>query len=340
MEDYICPRCQSGFIEELNQTSAPQENEDSEDVDPTAQFTEFWSAGSLLDTLRRLDHELSREETSRDNQQNGSGVENPSSSSLTDSANSHMNGGSQSQQPNWRRVRSQNRQNAQNYHQPLEGIIHQIFSNLTGGTGFFSNGGFPIILNLHGNPGDYAWGRGGLDSIVTQLLNQLEATGPPPLSKEKISKIPIVHIEQDQVDHNLQCSVCMEDFNTGEAVKKLSCQHHYHNDCIIPWLELHATCPICRKILNEEIAQGSCGNESYSSSSSTSSTIHGSSSSQNGEPLIPTSHNSTDNQDSAVNHLNQNQRPSLDYINVDQGSSQHEGQCSSVYDFIEDLDFD
>lgn len=28
-----------------------------------------------------------------------------------------------------------------------------------------------------GNPADYAWGREGLDTIVTQLLNQMDGTG-------------------------------------------------------------------------------------------------------------------------------------------------------------------
>ena len=39
-------------------------------------------------------------------------------------------------------------------------------------------------------------------------------------------------------DRALQCSVCMEDFSLGENVRKLPCEHHYHNNCIIPWLEL------------------------------------------------------------------------------------------------------
>lgn len=50
-----------------------------------------------------------------------------------------------------------------------------------------------------GNPGDYAWGRENFDAIVTQLLNQIESTGPPPLAKEKISEIPVVYISQEQV---------------------------------------------------------------------------------------------------------------------------------------------
>ena len=27
------------------------------------------------------------------------------------------------------------------------------------------------MFHLHGNPADYAWGAGGLDSIITQVIN-------------------------------------------------------------------------------------------------------------------------------------------------------------------------
>ena len=48
------------------------------------------------------------------------------------------------------------------------------------------------MMPLYGNPGDYAWGRGGFDSIVTQLLNQMDGTGPPPMSENNIKSIPTV----------------------------------------------------------------------------------------------------------------------------------------------------
>jgi len=50
-----------------------------------------------------------------------------------------------------------------------------------------------------GNPGDYVWGRDGLDAIVTQLLNQMDGTGPPPLSRNQIDEIPTTTISQSQV---------------------------------------------------------------------------------------------------------------------------------------------
>lgn len=50
-----------------------------------------------------------------------------------------------------------------------------------------------------GNPGDYVWGRDGLDAIVTQLLNQMEGTGPPPLPRDQIDQIPSTMVSQEQI---------------------------------------------------------------------------------------------------------------------------------------------
>ena len=39
-------------------------------------------------------------------------------------------------------------------------------------------------------------------------------------------------------DKVLQCSVCMDDFKLKEEVRKLPCDHHFHTDCIVPWLKM------------------------------------------------------------------------------------------------------
>jgi hypothetical protein len=54
-------------------------------------------------------------------------------------------------------------------------------------------------IQMYGNPGDYAWGRGGLDVIVTQLLNQMDGTGPPPLKGETIEQIPKINVRQEHI---------------------------------------------------------------------------------------------------------------------------------------------
>lgn len=35
----------------------------------------------------------------------------------------------------------------------------------------------------------------------------------------------------------LECSVCKDDYSVGEIVRQLPCNHMFHNDCIVPWLE-------------------------------------------------------------------------------------------------------
>uniref|UniRef100_A0A1B0AHX6 RING-type E3 ubiquitin transferase n=1 Tax=Glossina pallidipes TaxID=7398 RepID=A0A1B0AHX6_GLOPL len=91
--------------------------------------------------------------------------------------------------------------------------------------------------------------REGLETIVMQFLNRMEFSEPPPLPRDKIDKIPKVGITEDVINEKQQCSVCWEYFKLEEMVRKLSCCHLFHEDCIVPWLVLHATCPICRKSL-------------------------------------------------------------------------------------------
>lgn len=47
-----------------------------------------------------------------------------------------------------------------------------------------------------------------------------------------------------------ECAVCWNDFGEsprGIQVSLKACGHRYHRDCILPWLQDHRTCPICRQ---------------------------------------------------------------------------------------------
>uniref|UniRef100_A0A1A9UZM7 RING-type E3 ubiquitin transferase n=1 Tax=Glossina austeni TaxID=7395 RepID=A0A1A9UZM7_GLOAU len=102
------------------------------------------------------------------------------------------------------------------------------------------------------NLGDNAWGCEALGTIVMQFLNGMELSGPPPLPRDKIDEIPKVGITEDVVNEKQQCSVCWEYFQLEEMVRKLSCSHLFHDDCIVPWLVLNGSCPICRKSLIDD----------------------------------------------------------------------------------------
>lgn len=66
--------------------------------------------------------------------------------------------------------------------------------------------------------------------------------------QDKIDELPNSKITLEHVENAELCSVCMENFNLDEEVKKLSCSHLFHGDCISPWLKKRQTCPICRKV--------------------------------------------------------------------------------------------
>lgn len=80
------------------------------------------------------------------------------------------------------------------------------------------------------------------------LLQQLAQNGPsayasinPPAQQAAIEALPSVISEE-----KLQCTVCLEDIEIGSEAKEMPCKHEFHGDCIISWLKLHSSCPVCR----------------------------------------------------------------------------------------------
>ena len=60
--------------------------------------------------------------------------------------------------------------------------------------------------------------------------------------KEKLNKF-ILETKIDQ-----KCNICLEDMIAGEEVVVLPCDHTYHSNCILTYLEeYNYKCPICRK---------------------------------------------------------------------------------------------
>ncbi|KAF2032307.1 hypothetical protein EK21DRAFT_60911 [Setomelanomma holmii] len=48
-------------------------------------------------------------------------------------------------------------------------------------------------------------------------------------------------------DENLGCSICTEDFEKGQDLRVLPCDHKFHPECVDPWLlNVSGTCPLCR----------------------------------------------------------------------------------------------
>ncbi|XP_051142634.1 E3 ubiquitin-protein ligase SIRP1-like [Andrographis paniculata] len=92
-----------------------------------------------------------------------------------------------------------------------------------------------------GSFGDYFIGPS-LDLLLQHLSeNDPNRYGTPPAQKEAVEALPKVKVEE-----TLQCSVCLDECEAGTEMKEMPCKHKFHSECILPWLELHSSCPVCR----------------------------------------------------------------------------------------------
>ncbi|XP_044474357.1 E3 ubiquitin-protein ligase RDUF2-like [Mangifera indica] len=96
----------------------------------------------------------------------------------------------------------------------------------------------------------------GFDRILDQL-SQLEINGAtrldnPRASKAAIESMPVVKVLECQVAEDSHCAVCKEAFELNSEAREMPCKHIYHSDCILPWLSIRNSCPVCRHELPRE----------------------------------------------------------------------------------------
>lgn len=93
-----------------------------------------------------------------------------------------------------------------------------------------------------GSLSDYFAGPA-LDQLMHHLSeNDPNRHGTPPAQKAAVDAMPTVTIGEQ----SFQCSICLDDFEVGIEAKEMPCKHKFHSKCILPWLELHSSCPVCR----------------------------------------------------------------------------------------------
>jgi Ring finger domain len=52
-------------------------------------------------------------------------------------------------------------------------------------------------------------------------------------------------VVQDDGDESPSCTICLGEYEDGEELVKLPCDHCYHNECIGAWTAEHSKCPLC-----------------------------------------------------------------------------------------------
>lgn len=130
--------------------------------------------------------------------------------------------------------------------------------NDNNGNGFelyYDDGAGSGLRPLPTTMSDFLMGSG-FDRLLDQLT-QIEVTGfgrpeNPPASKAAIESLPTIEIVETHVSAESHCAVCKEQFQLGSEAREMPCKHIYHSDCILPWLSLRNSCPVCRHELPSE----------------------------------------------------------------------------------------
>ncbi|VFQ81599.1 unnamed protein product [Cuscuta campestris] len=107
-------------------------------------------------------------------------------------------------------------------------------------------------------------GAAGMEQLAEQMLDDVP-TGLPPAPESIIDAIPKRQISESHLVNDKACAVCLEEFEAGEEARELPCKHIYHSECIVPWLRLHNSCPICRNDVDENVAENDTAENTQSS---------------------------------------------------------------------------
>ena len=62
------------------------------------------------------------------------------------------------------------------------------------------------------------------------------------LKKKVIANI----LDNNPIKSENECSICMEKIEYNK-IEKLSCNHLFHNKCILEWYKTNLSCPMCRQ---------------------------------------------------------------------------------------------
>jgi len=48
---------------------------------------------------------------------------------------------------------------------------------------------------------------------------------------------------------DMSCAICLEELSTVKYITKTSCNHYFCTPCLLEWLHLKKSCPMCMKEL-------------------------------------------------------------------------------------------
>jgi len=103
------------------------------------------------------------------------------------------------------------------------------------------------VTNEHS---DSALLQGTLTAMLRRLTTEIVGDESPSsrratarLTDEEIRSLPQVCFSSKDKQY---CPICLEDFQQGQTLTALNCNHHFHIDCVKGWMQRATQCPLCR----------------------------------------------------------------------------------------------
>ncbi|PIA50591.1 hypothetical protein AQUCO_01200056v1 [Aquilegia coerulea] len=81
--------------------------------------------------------------------------------------------------------------------------------------------------------------------VLTRNHRESSPYGFCPASKWSIEKLKFTRY-RDHLVKDVCCSICKDEIACDSEVREMSCSHVFHDPCIVQWLLIQNTCPLCR----------------------------------------------------------------------------------------------
>ena len=87
-----------------------------------------------------------------------------------------------------------------------------------------------------------------IESILRQLQElHVDLRLQVPLGRDETNMLPVRPYHKGEKNNCDSCAICVDEFNEGESLRWLPCDHAFHPQCIDEWLTNHsALCPLCK----------------------------------------------------------------------------------------------
>lgn len=148
--------------------------------------------------------------------------------------------------------------NREGFVEIIEGTQDPTDSNVV----ILGNGGQEMVntlIRFMGRPGPPTTYNDLVSNILQQVVTIQSAMedqqnqGPPPAATSALDELRRKAITIDENSSWLKesCVICQTSYEANDIIATLNedvqtCQHVFHLDCIVPWLQRHNSCPVCR----------------------------------------------------------------------------------------------